>query len=78
MNRYSVANNTFKIISNKHFGFCALSNKLFYFDGSNNTASLKVKSAGKIILDINKWDDGEKTWQQTTTGENLLLKFLAT
>jgi hypothetical protein len=75
--RYSVANNMFKIISNKHFGFYAQGNELFYFDGSNNTTSLKVKSAGNITLDIKKWDDGEMTWKQTTAGiqiKNLVYK----
>jgi hypothetical protein len=69
MNRYSVSNNTFKIISNKHFGFYAPGSELLYFDGSNNTASLKVKSAGIITLDIKKWDDSEMIWQQTSTGK---------
>ena len=67
INRYSVANKRFKITSNKHFGFYGVGNELSYFDGNNAKASLVVKANHNLSLDINKWDEKEMVWTQTSS-----------
>lgn len=67
MNLYSVANKKFKITSNKHFGFYGAGNELSYFDGNNAKASLIVKANHNLSLDINKWNEKEMVWIQTSS-----------
>jgi hypothetical protein len=67
VNRYFVANNNFKIISTRHFGFYALGNELSYFEGNNDMASLVAKAGNNITLDIEEWDSAKKSWIQTST-----------
>ena len=73
MNRYSVTNNRFTIIADKHFGFFVLGNELFYFDGNNATASLKAKAenSGSLTLAINKWSSNEMVWLQSSTDKQI-------
>jgi hypothetical protein len=68
MNRYSVANNMFKIVSHKNFGFYAPGNEVFYFNGNNPNASLKAKTNSHLTLDIQKWSADEMAWLETSTG----------
>ena len=68
MNRYSVANNMFKIVSHKNFGFYAPGNEVFYFNGNNPNASLKAKTNIHLTLDIQKWSADEMAWLETSTG----------
>jgi hypothetical protein len=69
MDRYSVANNKFKIIANKHFGFYSAGNKLSYFDGNNAKASFTISATANsnITVDIDKWNEAEMQWTQTST-----------
>ena len=46
-NKYAVSGARFKVISKSDFGFFSNGNELSYFNGSNNTASLKVKTTAK-------------------------------
>jgi hypothetical protein len=69
MNRYSVANNKFKIIADKHFGFYSSGNELSYFDGNNAKASFKISAAANshITINIVDWDPAVMQWTQTST-----------
>lgn len=69
MNRYAVANDQFKIIDKKDFGFYSKKNELCYFSGSNASASLKVKAApgSKISIEIKNWRTQDRSWVQTST-----------
>jgi hypothetical protein len=69
MNRYSVANSRFKIISGKHFGINSSENELSYFDGNNPSVSLKIKANNNLTLDLTRWDTNEMAWSQTSTGK---------
>jgi hypothetical protein len=68
-NRYSVANNKFKIISHKHFGFYGAGNELSYFDGNNAKASFKISAVANsnVTIDIEKWNADGMRWIQTST-----------
>jgi hypothetical protein len=69
MNRYAVANDQFKIIDTKDFGFYSKKNELCYFSGSNASASLEVKAApgSRISIEIKNWRVQERSWVQTST-----------
>ncbi|HUS02869.1 MAG TPA: hypothetical protein VMY77_14125 [Chitinophagaceae bacterium] len=68
VDRYSVASNRFKIISNKDFGFYDAGNELFYFHGNNAIRTFKVKAESNnyVTLDINKWSTDEIMWLQSS------------
>ncbi len=71
MNRYAVSNDRFKITSDKHFGFYAVSNQLSYFTGDKATASLvaKTDATSKLALDVKIWSAVEMGWTQTSTNK---------
>ena len=73
VNRYSVANKRFMIVASKHFGFFALGNELFYFDGNSATASLQAKSdaSGNLTLAIDKWSSNEMAWLQSSMDKQI-------
>jgi hypothetical protein len=62
---------TFKITSDKHFGFYAVSNQLSYFTGDKATASLvaKTDATSKLALDVKIWSAVEMGWTQTSTNK---------
>jgi len=67
INKYAVSNNQFKIISKTDFGFYSQGNELRYFNGNNNTASLKVRTSTKqnLTLDIQMWTSTQMSWMQS-------------
>ena len=67
VNKYAVSNNQFKIISKTDFGFYSQGNELRYFNGNNNTASLKVRTSTKqnLTLDIQMWTSTQMSWMQS-------------
>jgi hypothetical protein len=70
INRYSVSNTRFTIVANKHFGFYEFGNKLSYFDGNNDTASLEAKvETGNLRVDINKWTANKMMWMQSSNAK---------
>jgi len=68
LNRYAVSNSRFKIMSKTDFGFFGSDNKLLYFNGNTNKASLKVAtmSNSKLALDIKKWGPDEISFTQSS------------
>ena len=67
INKYAVSNNQFKIISKTDFGFYSQGNELRYFNGNNNTASLKVRTSTKqnLTIDIQMWTSTQMSWIQS-------------
>ena len=67
INKYAVSNNQFKIISKTDFGFYSQGNELRYFNGNNNSASLKVRTSTKqnLTLDIQMWTSTQMSWMQS-------------
>ncbi|MEO5889393.1 MAG: hypothetical protein ABIQ31_04030 [Ferruginibacter sp.] len=67
MNKYSVSDNLFKIISKNDFGFYSTDTSLSFFNGSTNKASMKVSAPakGSLALDIKIWSPGSISWEQT-------------
>ncbi|MFC0512871.1 hypothetical protein ACFFGT_01630 [Mucilaginibacter angelicae] len=64
---YSVANNKFKIISPRNFGFNATPSQLSYFNGGNEQTALKVTSNKQLTLNIINWSSDKMEWVQSTT-----------
>lgn len=67
-NKYAVSNTRFKLISKNDFGFFSNSNELLYFNRSNTTASLKVKTTAnkKCTFDIQMWSPDHVSWTQSS------------
>jgi hypothetical protein len=61
---YAVSNKRFTIRSGKNFGFKAVKDQLFYFDGSSSDTSLQVISACRLTIDIRKWGSEKMDWVQ--------------
>jgi hypothetical protein len=68
-NTYSISDNQFKITSEGDFGFYSTLDEMQYFDGNDETCSLKVQTSETISLEILKWEDGEYTWLQSSENE---------
>lgn len=67
MDRYAVSGNRFKITAARPFGFFAKDNKLTYFNGNRQNASLEVKTAGtgRLTIHVSKWESGQMNWTQS-------------
>ena len=65
---YSVSNGRYKIVATKDFGFFSTDNYLWYFDGANSRASLKVKTRpnSRLTLEIMTWGEGQRSWRQSS------------
>jgi hypothetical protein len=68
-NTYSISDNQFKITSEGDFGFYSTQNELTYFNGKDESYSLKAQTTETISLEILKWEDGEYTWLQSSENE---------
>jgi hypothetical protein len=68
MNKFAVSDARFKVISKTGFGFFSNGNELLYFNGSNNTASLKVKTTAKknFTFNIQMWSADQVSWIQSS------------
>jgi hypothetical protein len=66
INNYAIADDRFKIISKTNFGFYGNGNQLSYFNGSNDTASLELKTTTKqkLTIDIQTWTADQMSWTQ--------------
>ena len=66
MNHYSVSNDQFRISAPHDFGFYSTANKLFYFNGSNDAASIVVSTGDntKLALDIKAISADKMSWTQ--------------
>ena len=71
INRYTVSNNRFKIISKTDFGFFGADKELLYFNRNANKVSLKVTtmSNDELALDIKKWALDEISFTQFSKDE---------
>jgi Bacterial alpha-L-rhamnosidase 6 hairpin glycosidase domain len=69
MNKFAVSNGQFKIVGTTDFGFYSTRNELLYFKGSNDIASIKVKTAPgtKLVLDIKSCSQDKISWTQSST-----------
>lgn len=70
VDRYGVSNGKFKVISSKDFGYYATKNKLSYFNGKEENASLEVVSDQPLTLTIKRWDNHFKDWMITGAGSS--------
>ncbi len=63
---YSISNPQFKLRAKAEFGFNAVKNELEYFNINDDTYSLKakLKNSGKLSLEIEKWNENERIWNQ--------------
>jgi len=75
-NKYSISDKQFKITSNHDFGFYSSPDELQYFNGTDETCSLKVQTTETISLEILKWDTGEFTWLQSSENEKGKVTYL--
>ena len=75
-NKYSISDEQFKVISNRDFGFYSMPDEMQYFNGKDETCSLKVQTAETISLEIQKWDAGEFTWLQSSENEKGKVTYL--
>ncbi|MDP4213581.1 MAG: trehalase family glycosidase [Bacteroidota bacterium] len=68
LNRYSVSNGRYKIISSGDFGFYGLHNELSFFHADDTAASLKVKTTpdGRLTLNIRQWEPRQMEWIQSS------------
>lgn len=66
---YSVSNPQFKLSAETDFGFNAGKNELEYFYSNNDAYSLKARliNAGKLSVEIIKWDEKECVWNQVSS-----------
>ncbi len=69
-NNYCISNKQFKITSKKDFGFYSAKDDLLYFNGKDDTYSLKVQSSNNLSIEISKWNSGEYSWVQSSTDKN--------
>ena len=66
INRYSVSNSRFTIISKSDCGFYSSGKTLLYFSGSSDTASLEVEtSVNSFVLTIEEWNPDKIFWTQS-------------
>jgi Bacterial alpha-L-rhamnosidase 6 hairpin glycosidase domain len=68
LNKYSVSNSRFKIISKTDFGFYSADKSLLYFNGSSDHASMKVTTSdnSSLVLDIKVWSPDQISWTQSS------------
>jgi hypothetical protein len=66
VDKYSISNGKFKLTAKSDFGFFTTRNELSYYNGSNDTPSLKVKILTKssLALEINTWTTDQLSWAQ--------------
>lgn len=67
--QYSISGKRFKISSKTDFGFFTQENTLEYFNRNEDVYSLKagLTSAGKLAIDVENWDNTEKSWTQNAS-----------
>lgn len=63
--KYSISINNFSV-SNKHpFAVNCNGNELEYFNGNNNSFSLKISSKQNCSIDILSWEENLMSWKET-------------
>lgn len=75
-NKYSISDKQFKVTSNRDFGFYSLPDEMQYFNGKDETCSLKVQTTEIISLEILKWDAVEFIWLQSSENEKGKVTYL--
>jgi hypothetical protein len=73
---YSISNNQFKVGSKTDFGFYSEKKELLYFKGNGDHCSLRVLTAEKISLEIEKWNANEYSWLQSSTSEKGTVSYI--
>jgi len=68
-NEYYISDKQFKVTSKRDFGFYAVQNELFYFNGNNDLFALEIKTMESIAIEIVKWSDDEYTWIQSSEND---------
>lgn len=68
LNKYSVSNGQFKITAPNDFGFYSAGEELIYFNSSNTTASMKVKTTtiSNLALEIKSCGPEKTAWSQSS------------
>ncbi|HEU4553330.1 MAG TPA: hypothetical protein VFS25_10870, partial [Chitinophaga sp.] len=64
-NRYSISNGVFKITSGESFGFNAVNDTVFYFNGNSSTPLLQAASSQPLTLSIKSAHPAQLSWEQT-------------
>lgn len=70
MDRYSVSNDHFRIITKSSFGFFSAGTALSYFNGNDKTASLKLTTKKNCSLEIDACNTQEVSWIQSSDDVN--------
>jgi hypothetical protein len=63
--KYSVDDGRFKVISANAFGYMASGDRLDYFNGQCDTASLQVTTDRRLTVRIGRWSADRMEWVQT-------------
>jgi hypothetical protein len=69
IDNYSVSNTRFKVSSKKDFGFYSVKDELYYFNGRDDSFSLRALTKGSVSIEIVKWDNDEYSWLQSSADE---------
>jgi len=73
---YFISDKQFKISANRDFGFYPGKNEVDYFKGNDEQWSLRVMAAGKISLEMGKWDEAEYNWIQYSADEKWKVSYI--
>lgn len=68
IDKHAVSDGRFRIISTTDFGFFSKGDELSYFNGANNTFSLKIQTAakGSLTISIQRWEADQMSWFQVS------------
>jgi hypothetical protein len=69
--KYSIANDRFKLLSKSNFGFNSGKNELEYYNLNSDTSSLKIKPErdGNLTVEILDWNEKECVWNQVAASD---------
>ena len=67
---YSISNDQYKITSKSDFGYYSDRDELYYFNGEDDSYSLKANTAESLLLEILVWDPVEYSWLQSSAGDH--------
>jgi len=65
---YSIGDSAYTLSSGKDFGYSRHGDRLFYFDGGEELASLEVASKTPLTITIGKWGRDIRQWTQRCSG----------
>ncbi|MEZ4897151.1 MAG: hypothetical protein R2806_09960 [Saprospiraceae bacterium] len=64
--RYSIADEQFKVVSNRDFGFDSKKNELSFYAGNAEDISLKLQTKARIELEVLDWNTDQYRWKESS------------